>query len=137
MVLLCDYGLRTDQNSMVFIMVAFLYRLIRLLGLDEMRPLSDNATPTMIIERETEHRLVWACFFIDLFMSTAGPKNMNWREHVPNIPLPRSDLSFLVPTSPRFYLSTIDDSGVAPVIQDLDISALAVLVMRLRIAGLQ
>ena len=122
---------------MVFILVAFLYRLIRLLGLDDPRPLPDNATPAMMIERESEHRVVWACFFIDLFMSTAGPKNMNWREHMPNIPLPRADISFLVPPSPRFYLSAIDDSGVAPVIQDLDISALAVLVMRLRIAGLQ
>jgi hypothetical protein len=137
LVLLCDYGLRTDQNSMVFILVGILYRLVRLLGLDNPQPLPDTASAAAVIARESEHRLVWACFFIDLFMSTAGPEDMNWKDHTPSIPLPRSDPSFLSPASLKHHVSTIDETGIMSIIDELDLSALAVLVMRLRIAGLQ
>ncbi|VUC20648.1 unnamed protein product [Clonostachys rosea] len=135
MVLLCDYSLRTDQNSLAFILVSFLYRVIRLLGLDESDELLHSHDPTFTLQRNIENRLVWACFFIDLFMATAGEKNTSWGNRVPNIPLPTQQ-SYRSIGSPNFYLSDIETVGVMQMTPNLDLSGIVLMTVRLRINGL-
>lgn len=136
MVLLCDYSLRTDQNSLAFILVSFLYRVIRLLGLDEPDELLHSNDPAFTLQRNIENRLVWACFFIDLFMATAGEKNTSWGNRVPNIPLPTQQSNRTL-GSPKLYLSDIETVGVMQMTPNLDLSGIVLMTVRLRIKGLQ
>ncbi|EGR45648.1 uncharacterized protein TRIREDRAFT_110689 [Trichoderma reesei QM6a] len=137
--LLCEYGLREDQHALVFIMLAFLHRAIRLLSLDAPRPLPSLCTTAQMMQREVENRIVWACFLIDSLAANGVEKNMCWKDNVPNIPLPCSDDCFntsQVPSTPH-YLSQIEDSAMHTVIADLDLAALLVVVVRLRTKVMQ
>lgn len=138
MVLLCDYGIRADQNSMVFVLVSFLYRVIRLLGLDDPGPLENPNDYLAALQRETENRLVWACFFTDLFTATGVDKNACWKGVTPNIPLPCAEWTSLSQTSiPQHYLAHVENSAMSSVLHDLDLSGLSILVMRLRMTSLR
>ena len=138
MTLLCDYGVRADQNSMVFVLVSFLYRVIRLHGLDNPEPLEDPHDYAALMQRDTENRLVWACYFIDFFTATGVVKNSCWNNFTPNIPLPVVDRTFAHETSSiRHFLLTTESNGIVPALPDLDLPALSVLVIRLRMTGLR
>ncbi|PTB75659.1 hypothetical protein M440DRAFT_1439356 [Trichoderma longibrachiatum ATCC 18648] len=137
--LLCEYGLREDQHALVFILLAFLHRAIRLLGLDTPRPLPSLCTTAQMMQREVENRIVWACFVIDGLAANGVEKNMCWKDNVPNIPLPCSDDCFNTSqvSSISHYLSQIEDPAMHTVIADLDLAALLVVVVRLRTKVMQ
>lgn len=138
MTLLCDYGVRADQNSMVFVLVSFLYRIIRLHGLDDPEPLETPNDHAALMQRDTENRLVWACYFIDFFTATGVEKNSCWKNFTPNIPLPVVDRTFAQEALPmRHFLLTTESTGRVSALPDLDLSALSVLVIRLRMTGLR
>lgn len=136
--LLCEYGLREDQHALVFILLAFMHRAIRLLNLDSPRPLSSHCTTTQMMQREIENRLVWACFVIDNLTANGVEKNMCWKE-VPSIPLPCSDDCFNASqlSSPPAYLLQIEDSGMHSAAAELDLASLMVVVVRLRTKAMQ
>jgi hypothetical protein len=138
MVLLCDYGLRSDQNPMVFVLVAFLYRVIRLLGLDSPPPLENPGDPAQVLERDVQNRLVWACYFIDLFMATGVEKNACWKGSAPDILLPAPDEFFSV-QSPAIQYALPDMDGMldANIITELDLPAVSIIAILLRIQGLR
>lgn len=122
----------------MFILSAFLYRAIRLLSLDSPRPLDNRPSASQIIQRESENRLVWASYYIDILIGTGVDKNMCWKGHTPDIPLPCPDQDFLSQSlSPPHYVVPVEESGILPVIKELDLSALAVLVIRLRARVMQ
>lgn len=133
MVLLCDYGLREDRNAMVFVLIAFLYRMVRLLSLDDQRQLESPSSPAEFIQRECEIRLVWACYYIDVLVGTGVDKNLCWRDGAPNIPLPCSDEHFLsqTPGTP-FMIDQIERNNLALAVPQLGLQALTILVVRLR-----
>ncbi|KAI6783981.1 uncharacterized protein J7T54_001857 [Emericellopsis cladophorae] len=132
MVLLCDYGVRSDQNSMVFILVAFLYRVIRLHGLDSFNVHETLQDYEAARQREVETRLVWACYFIDLFTATGVEKNACWHGE-PTLPLPILDRTHVTHyVQARHTLKSIDANGVHAALNDLDLSGILVLVVRLR-----
>ncbi|PNP54047.1 hypothetical protein THARTR1_05254 [Trichoderma harzianum] len=137
--LLCEYGLREDQHALVFILLAFLHRAIRLLGLDSPRPLPSHPTTAQMMQREIENRIVWASFVIDSLSANGVEKNMCWKDHIPSIPLPCSDDCFVTSqlSAPRHYLLQIENSGMHTAISELDLSALLVVVVRLRTKVMQ
>lgn len=138
MTLLCDYGVRADQNSMVFVLVSFLYRVIRLHGLDNPEPLEDPSDYAAWMQRDTENRLAWACYFIDFFTATGVEKNSCWKNFSPNIPLPAVDRMFTPgATTPQHFLLTTESTGILSALPDLDLPALSILVVRLRMTGLR
>lgn len=123
---------------MVFVVISFLYRVVRLLGLDSPDPLENPTDYTAIMQRDTENRLAWACYFIDLFMATGVDKNVCWNGAVPSIPLPSVQQPFMSQTSVRQYnLAEVENSGIVPAIMDLDLSSLSILIIRLRMTGLR
>ncbi|TQV94492.1 Fungal transcriptional regulatory protein [Cordyceps javanica] len=133
MVLLCDYSLREDKNAMVFVLISVLYRMVRLLSLDSYRPLDANATPTEIMERESEIRLVWACYYLDVLVGNGVEKNLCWRDDVPSIPLPCPEQNFTSQTASHpYFLEDIEQNDMTEVIPHLDFQALSILILRLR-----
>ncbi|OAA39556.1 Fungal transcriptional regulatory protein [Beauveria brongniartii RCEF 3172] len=133
MVLLCDYSLREDKNAMVFVLISVLYRMVRLLGLDSYRPLDANATPTEIMERESEIRLVWACYYLDVLVGNGVEKNLCWRDDVPSIPLPCPEQNFTSQTASQpYFLEEIEQTDMSEVVPHLDFQALSILILRLR-----
>ncbi|OAA72310.1 Fungal transcriptional regulatory protein [Cordyceps fumosorosea ARSEF 2679] len=133
MVLLCDYSLREDKNAMVFVLISVLYRMVRLLSLDSYRPLDPDATPTEIMERESEIRLVWACYYLDVLVGNGVEKNLCWRDDVPAIPLPCPEQSFTSQTASQpYFLEDIERNDLADVVPHLDFQALSILILRLR-----
>ncbi|KAJ4158380.1 uncharacterized protein LMH87_008909 [Akanthomyces muscarius] len=133
MVLLCDYSLREDKNAMVFVLISVLYRMVRLLGLDSYRPLDASASPTEIMERESEIRLVWACYYLDVLVGNGVEKNLCWRDDVPSIPLPCPEQNFTSQTMAHpYFLEEIEQSDMTDIIPHLDFQALSILVLRLR-----
>ncbi|KAL6867027.1 hypothetical protein J3F83DRAFT_103124 [Trichoderma novae-zelandiae] len=137
--LLCEYGLREDQHALVFILLAFLHRAIRLLSLDSPRSLPSHCTTAQMMQREVENRIVWACFVIDGLAANGVEKNMCWKDYMPNIPLPCSDDCFNTSqlASTPHYLPQIEDSAMHTVIAELDLAALLVVVVRLRTKAMQ
>lgn len=133
MLLLCDYGLRADQNAMVFVLISFLYRTIRLLSLDSPEPLESPASPDEILQREMENRVVWSCYFIDVFVASGVEKNSCWKDYIPDIPLPCPEQNFLSCTlSAPQYLQRVEEVGIVPAMPDLDLFSLTIVVSRLR-----
>ncbi|KAL7943541.1 hypothetical protein V8C42DRAFT_329365 [Trichoderma barbatum] len=137
--LLCEYGLREDQHALVFILLAFLHRAIRLLSLDAPSPLPSHPTTAQIMQREIENRIVWASFAIDSLAANGVEKNMCWKDHLPSIPLPYSDDCFNTSqlSAPPHYLPQIEESGMHTSVSELDLSALLVVVVRLRTKVMQ
>lgn len=123
---------------MVFILLAFLHRAIRLLSLDSPRPLHNRCTAAQVIQREVENRIVWASFVIDGLAANGVEKNMCWKDHIPEIPLPCPDDCFTSQlASPQHYLLQVEGSGMQEAITELDLSSLMILVVRLRTKGMQ
>ncbi|KAK4234452.1 hypothetical protein C8A03DRAFT_47227 [Achaetomium macrosporum] len=134
MILLCEYGLRTEQNSLVFMLCGCLYRATRLLGLDNApQDLRAASQLSGSLEEEVHHRLVWASYTIDILLSSGVDKNSSWREDLPQVPLPCSDRDFLLQTpSPMRFLSDADGENMAAFVKDLDMLALVTMLVRLR-----
>ncbi|EHK15321.1 uncharacterized protein TRIVIDRAFT_123716, partial [Trichoderma virens Gv29-8] len=128
-----------DQHALVFILLAFLHRAIRLLSLDSPHPLPSNSTTAQIMQREIENRIVWASFLIDSLAANGVEKNMCWKDHIPSIPLPCSDNCFNTSqlSTAQHYLTQIEDSGMHTAISELDLGALLILVVRLRTKVMQ
>lgn len=118
---------------MVFVLISVLYRMVRLLSLDSYRPLEANATSTEIMERESEIRLVWACYYLDVLVGNGVEKNLCWRGDVPSIPLPCPEQNFLSQTASQpYFLEDIERNDMADVIPHLDFQAISILILRLR-----
>jgi hypothetical protein len=84
-----------------------------------------------------ETRLVWACYFVDLFTATGVEKNACWQGE-PTLPLPILDRTHITQfVQPRHTLKSIDAGGVQAALEDLDLSGILVLVVRLRRSGLR
>ncbi|KAM0259834.1 hypothetical protein ACHAQJ_003078 [Trichoderma viride] len=89
-------------------------------------------------QREVENRIVWASFVIDGLAANGVEKNMCWKDHIPEIPLPCPDDCFesQLSSSPH-YLLQIEGSGMHAAITELDLSSLMILVVRLRTKVMQ
>jgi hypothetical protein len=132
MVLLCEYGLRTDQNALVFVLSACLFRSIRLLGLDAPQR-SEEKTATEILERETERRIVWASYHIDVLISTGVDRNSMWRDEIPPIALPCLNQDFIsLTTSPPQFLATFESAENMSLLSQLDLPSLVTVLIRIR-----
>ncbi|VUC26095.1 unnamed protein product [Clonostachys rosea] len=131
MILLCEYGLRTDQHSLVFMLCGCVFRAVRLLGLDN--PSEQNQATGQLsgdLEQEISHRIVWASYTLDLLLSSGVDKNSSWREDIPQVPLPCADKDFLLQTpSPKRFLSKVENDHL---IKELDLLALVTILVRLR-----
>ncbi|OIW27650.1 hypothetical protein CONLIGDRAFT_441613 [Coniochaeta ligniaria NRRL 30616] len=137
MVLLCEYGLRTDQNTLVFVLSACLFRSLRLLGLDTPQR-EDEKTATEILEQETERRIVWASYHIDVLISTGVDRNSMWRDEIPPIPLPCLNQDFLsLTTSARHFLATFESAESMTLLGQLDLPSLVTVLIRLRYSVLR
>jgi len=131
-VLLCEYGLRTDQNALVFVISGCLFRSIRLLGLDSPQR-ANGETATEILERETERRIVWASYHIDVLIACGVDKNSMWRDETPRIALPSLGQDFLSLTaSAPHFLAAFESEENMPLIGQLDLPSLATVLSRLR-----
>ena len=132
-VLLCDYCFRAEKNAAVFVLVAFLYRVIRLLALDQPRPLRTILGPTDWTERESENRLVWACYFVDAMVSSGVEKNECWGDRVPISALPCPEEHFLSQAlSSQPTIAEVENREAVSIFPHLDISSLLLLIVRLR-----
>lgn len=134
LVLLCEYGLRTDQNSMVYVLCGYLFRAIQLLGLDSPHQRTTvSGVSSEILEGEVENRIVWACYQIDLLLASGVDRNSLWRGDFPTIPLPCSDRDFLSPiyVSPRFLPDDKDLNSLA-VVGKLDLPSLVTVLIKIR-----
>lgn len=131
MVLLCDYGFRADQHAAVFVLVSFLYRVIRILSLDRARPVRDEKDSDEVLQRQTENRLVWACYFIDQITSSGIDKNSCWRDHLPYLPLLGSEARPQMYPMPM-YIHQAEGDNLQYALQTLDLSALFILITRIR-----
>lgn len=134
MILLCEHGLRTDRNAQVFVLSGCLFRALRLLGLDmpQQSP-SVSESPAEILQRETENRVVWACYHIDLLLASGVDKNSLWREDFPLIPLPGSNENFLsLSQATPHYLGEVENPEHMTIIRQFDLPSLIIILMRLR-----
>lgn len=134
MLILCDYGLRQDRNAMVFIMISCAYRVIRLLSLDQQKSLDITATAADFQRRESEIRLVWACYFVDALVGTGVEKNLCWRNESPDIPLPGPEQNFIMQTpSVDYFVNQMENlDTLALTVPVLDWQAISLLIIRLR-----
>ncbi|KAF4951510.1 hypothetical protein FSARC_12904 [Fusarium sarcochroum] len=132
MILLCEYGSRADQHSLVFMLGGCIYRAMRLLSLDNPRKNTQSIDQlTGDLEEEINNRIVWASYTIDILLSSGVDKNSSWREDIPQVPLPCSDKDFLLQSpSPRRFLHQSDSS--ATTIKELDLPALLIILAKLR-----
>ncbi|RSL65958.1 hypothetical protein CEP51_012921 [Fusarium floridanum] len=134
MILLCEYGLRNDQHSLVFMLCGCVFRAMRLLGLGS-PPQHLQATTQLSgnLEQEINHRVVWACYTIDVLLSSGVDKNSSWREDIPQVPLPCSDKDFLLQTpSHKRFLSGIEQEDMSTFVKDLDLLPLVTVLVKLR-----
>lgn len=131
MILLCEYGLRTEQHSLVFILSGCIFRTIRLLGLD-IPPRESEEQPTSL-EKEINNRLVWSCYTLDVLLASGVDKNSSWRNDVPSVALPSSDKDFLlrVSTTPQ-YLEEIEASSSFHLVSQSDLPTIITILARLR-----
>lgn len=134
MLLLCEYGFRTDQYALVFTLSGSLFRALRLLGLDSPSLLpASSGSPTDRLTQETEGRLVWACYHLDLLLSSGVDKHSLWRDDYPRIPLPCSNQDFLTLShSAPYYLSHLEVAEALPAVGEFDMPALITVLIRLR-----
>lgn len=135
MLLTCEYALRTDQHSLVFLLCGLLYRALRLLGLDSKQPsiIKDDTTAALILAQEVETRIVWSCYIIDALVSSGVDQNSSWRGDVPQVPLPCSDQEFLAQSPPSVtrFLPLVDEPDML-ILQHLDLQALVSIMAGLR-----
>lgn len=134
MVLLCEYSIKADQHALAFTLSGSLFRSLRLLGFDtpsRFPVVSDM--PSERLTQETENRLAWACFHLDLLLSSGVDKHSLWRDDFPRIPLPCSNQDFLsLCHSTSYFLSDFESPDMLPIISQLDLPALSTILIRLR-----
>ncbi|KAJ4351414.1 uncharacterized protein N0V89_006756 [Didymosphaeria variabile] len=114
---------------MVFLLGGYLFRHMRLLGLD--KPTHTAADETVDPKRELENRVVWACYTIDVIVASGVDKNSAWRGDSPDIPLPCSDAEFLsqIPSNASFLLDALENPIV---VRSLELPALSAILIHLR-----
>lgn len=94
MVLVCQYGVRTEDLGMVFQLIGCCYRLVRLLGLGEERLNLPTTSPDDNTRIESERRLIWSCYILDNLIGAGVKDNHCWMA-CPSIPLPVSETDFV------------------------------------------
>ncbi|KAI0019705.1 fungal-specific transcription factor domain-containing protein [Xylariomycetidae sp. FL0641] len=134
LLLLCEYGLRTDQNALIFTLTGCAFRAMRLLGLDApSEPANNDQTPANALDREIKNRIVWACYTIDALVASGVDQNSSWRDEFPRVPLPCSDHDFLSQTpAPAQHLSPMLQPESMSNIRNLSLSSLSIVLIRLR-----
>ena len=109
LLLFCEYGLRTDDNTLVFMLIGCCYRMIRMLQLDT-EPSTDHSkaiAPDVLTQHENRRRLVWSCFTLDASISASLSANICWANDRPRIALPCRETDFLQQTpSEPLYLDS-------------------------------
>ncbi|KAH7165273.1 hypothetical protein EDB81DRAFT_778906 [Dactylonectria macrodidyma] len=136
MLLLCEYGSRADQSSLVFVLIGISFRCIRLLGLDT--PKSTEAPQTQACDAlasEIEKRIVWACYLFDTLAASGVDANSSWFGRYPKLPLPCPEREFLArcPSSPALFLGDFEDAErLGSIVCRLDLSSLLLVLVRLR-----
>ncbi|EEU40352.1 uncharacterized protein NECHADRAFT_76532 [Fusarium vanettenii 77-13-4] len=134
-----EIHLPTIHQIMTMILLFFMlcgcvFRAMRLLGLDSPpQHLQAAAQLSGNLEQEINHRIVWACYTIDVLLSSGVDKNSSWREDIPQVPLPCSDKDFLLQTpSRKRFLSGIEQEDMSTFVKDLDLLPLVTVLVRLR-----
>lgn len=136
MLLLCEYGCRADQSSLVFVLIGISFRCIRLLGLDTSK--STDAPQTQACDAlasEVEKRIVWQCYLLDILIASGVDANSSWSGRYPQISLPCPEREFLArcPSSPAHFLADLEDLEIfGSIICRLDLSSLLLVLIRLR-----
>lgn len=109
MVLICEYSMLFDQHALAFVVFGCCYRIMRLLGLDSLKKLTDSYNPTQVTQAESERRVLWSCYILDSFLGGGVDDNLFWKDDVPRVPLPCSDGNFIAQTQPSNHdLPTIE-----------------------------
>ncbi|KAF4463190.1 hypothetical protein FALBO_9980 [Fusarium albosuccineum] len=115
MVLVCEYGVGTEDHGMVFQLMGCCHRLVRLLGIDEQKTSSFGCSAQAQTRIESERRLAWSCYILDNVVGAGVDANMA-RPRCPAMPLPIADHEFtsqVVSTGEE--LQTIESfDGLAP-----------------------
>ncbi|KAF5005041.1 hypothetical protein FDECE_8457 [Fusarium decemcellulare] len=114
MVLVCEYGIGTEDHGMVFQLMGCCHRLVRLLGIDEQKTSSFGSSAQAQTRIESERRLAWSCYILDNVVGAGVDANMAW-PRCPAMPLPIADHEFasqVVPTGEE--LQTIESFDTAP-----------------------
>ena len=128
--LICEYGAGTGDNATTFTLLGCCYRLIRLLGLDNIRIPEETADdPTA---EEACRRLVWSCFILDSMAGSGVDANLSWRDGPPAIPLPDSDRTFVSRSRPernRFGLEAFQNPTL---MESLDLKSQIIYLVLLR-----
>lgn len=132
MLLICEYGLLESRNAMVFTMIAFVYRSIRLLSLDTPGKLDESASQEDRIQRECEVRIVWACYFVDAMVGTGVEKNLFWTDDLPTIPLPSPSYNAPFEDTHEYFLDLLDSALLGTIVPRLDYQAISLLAVTLR-----
>ncbi|KAJ3526710.1 hypothetical protein NM208_g11057 [Fusarium decemcellulare] len=116
MVLVCEYGIGTEDHGMVFQLMGCCHRLVRLLGIDEQKTSSFGCSAQAQTRIESERRLAWSCYILDNVVGAGVDANMAW-PRCPAMPLPIADHEFtsqVVPTGEELPTVHSFDSAALP-----------------------
>ncbi|KAF3807977.1 hypothetical protein GCG54_00015359 [Colletotrichum gloeosporioides] len=118
--------MRTGQSAFVFILLGFMYRSMRLLGLDVdvSTRLSHPPSATNFFQSESRSRLVWYCYAVDTLAASGVAANSSWPHKPPEIPLPCNDRDFLArcPSRSEVCLKDLDQpKGLSQAVAQLDL----------------
>ncbi|KAI5464232.1 hypothetical protein BGZ63DRAFT_148513 [Mariannaea sp. PMI_226] len=94
MVLIAEYAAMSGRNAWGFLLVGSAARVLRLLELDVPKTMEPTLASPEAIEVESSRRLLWACYLLDAQIGSGVDKNLNWRDDVPQIPLPSPEEAF-------------------------------------------
>ncbi|RMJ17614.1 hypothetical protein BHE90_011146 [Fusarium euwallaceae] len=97
--LLTEYCLQIGQFADAFQLLGNCYRSIRLLSLDSPAQYLPTQVRGDMTQKESQVRIVWACYTMDHVLSAGVPQNSSW-SRPPPIPLPVPDSDFLSQMSP-------------------------------------
>lgn len=132
LVLLCEHAHRTERFSSAFALAGYLFRQVRVLGLDtpsESNPVEVDA----LHARELEQRVVWASYCIDVLLASGVDKHSSWRTEVPRIPLPCPNAAFMTKeASHSHFMPILEGRNSWSSISQLDLPALNVVLIYLR-----
>lgn len=126
-ILLAEYAARSGQFALAFVLGGCAHRQLRLLGYEGVAELGPDSD---LVDDERRVRVTWACYALDVRLSSGVDRNAAWRDEAPGLPLPCSDAHITdqdpaVAKTLRYVLidmnllRTLDGSAVLVVLMDL------------------